>query len=148
MIRLQEGRKKTNEDDLREAVNRVAEKERRGEIEENSETFVVPERLMADPQPLKEGESAIASTRTHSISDVTEVVLKNGIKIALKSTNFLDDQVLMRVVARGGLSEVPKEKYKGDLQRVLLLANWAYLDTDRKFSPTPWRGKESTLFQI
>ena len=112
MIRLQEGRKKTNEDDLREAVNRVAEKERRGEIEENSETFVVPERLMADPQPLKEGESAIASTRTHSISDVTEVVLKNGIKIALKSTNFLDDQVLMRVVARGGLSEVPKEKYK------------------------------------
>ena len=115
MIRLQEGRKKTNEDDLREAVNRVAEKERNGEIEENLETFFVPERLMADPQPLKEGSTAIASTRTHPISDVTEVVLKNGIKIALKSTNFLDDQVLMRVAARGGLSEISKEEYKDAL---------------------------------
>ena len=115
MIRLQEGRKKTNEEDLREALNRVAEKERLGEIEENSAAFFVPERLMAEPQPLKEGETAIASTRTHSVSDVTEVILKNGIKIALKSTNFLDDQVLMRVVARGGLSEVSQEEYKDAL---------------------------------
>ena len=103
---------------------------------------------MADPQPLKEGSTAIASTRTHPISDVTEVVLKNGIKIALKSTNFLDDQVLMRHVA----SKVDYRKYRrrNTKTRSLLvqsLANWVCLDIDRKFSPTPWRVKESTWFQ-
>ena len=37
--------------------------------------------------------------------------LANGVRVATKTTDFLDDQVLVRAFARGGLSEVPEKQY-------------------------------------
>ena len=70
---------------------------------------------MAEPQPMQEGETAFVNKRTWPISDVYEVDLKNGMKVCLKSTNFLDDQIVMRCVARGGLSEISQTEYKDAL---------------------------------
>ena len=39
------------------------------------------------------------------------LTLSNGMKVGMKTTDFLDDQVLVRCFAKGGLSEVPESEY-------------------------------------
>jgi predicted Zn-dependent peptidase len=107
VIRVQEGRKRTSEDDLREAIENVRLREIEGAIDQ-SEVFDIPEVLM-DATSLTSG--TIVGSRELPALEVNEITLNNGMRIAIRVTDFLDDQVLIRGVARGGLSEVAQIDY-------------------------------------
>ena len=51
------------------------------------------------------------SCREFSAVGFKVLELDNGMRVALKTTDFLDDQVLVRAFARGGLSEVGEPEY-------------------------------------
>ena len=48
----------------------------------------------------------VVSRTEHSSLDATEVVLSNGMRVVLKHTRFLDDEVQFKAFAYGGLSEL------------------------------------------
>lgn len=107
VIRVQEGRRTTGEAALRAAIEHVQKEEAKGMIEP-SEVFYIPESLM-DLTSLVSG--TIVNGRDLPALETREVILNNGMRVALRVTDFLDDQVLFRGVARGGLSEVRKDEY-------------------------------------
>jgi predicted Zn-dependent peptidase len=107
VIRVQEGRKYTSEADLCSAIEQVRIEEFEGSIDE-SEVFNIPEVLM-DASSLKPG-TVIASRHLPAL-EMHEITLSNGMRIGIKVTDFLDDQVLLRGCARGGLSEVSEGEY-------------------------------------
>ena len=108
VIRAMEGRATTTEADIAAAMTKIQGEEDRGEITETS-MFHVPETLIeqdALPAPGK-----IVSCREFSAVGFKVLELDNGMRVALKTTDFLDDQVLVRAFARGGLSEVGEPEY-------------------------------------
>ena len=71
--------------------------------------LAAPEALMASLPEL--GPDAVILHRRHWPSlDVTELTLSNGMRVALKRTSLLDDQVLLSATAHGGLSQLPPGK--------------------------------------
>ena len=108
VIRAMEGRALTTEKDIAGAIDTIQREEHAGSITEN-EMFNVPERLIEEdtlPPPGKiEGE------RKFPELGFKIVQLSNGMQVAMKQTDFLDDQVLVRCFARGGLSEVDQKDY-------------------------------------
>lgn len=108
VIRAMEGRALTTEKDIAGAIDTIQREEHAGAITEN-EMFNVPERLIEEdtlPPPGKiEGE------RKFPKLGFKIVQLSNGMQVAMKQTDFLDDQVLVRCFARGGLSEVDQKDY-------------------------------------
>lgn len=107
VIRVQEGRKRTSESALRAAIDSVGREEAENAISP-SEVFNIPEVLM-DPTSLASG--TVVRSRELPELQTHELILNNGMRIALRVTDFLDDQVLIRGVARGGLSEVDATDY-------------------------------------
>ena len=107
MIRVQEGRRYTGEDELHAAIEQVRREETDGMIGE-SKVFNIPEVLM-ESGSLVSGD--IVSSRELPELEVNEFVLSNGMRVVYRVTDFLDDQVLIRGSARGGLSEVNQESY-------------------------------------
>ena len=107
VIRVQEGRRYTGEDELHAAIEQVRREETEGMIGE-SKVFNIPEVLM-ESGSLVSGD--IVSSRELPELEVNEFVLSNGMRIVYRVTDFLDDQVLIRGSARGGLSEVKQESY-------------------------------------
>ena len=108
VIRAMEGRATTTEADIAAAMTKIQGEEEKGEITETS-MFHVPETLIeqdALPAPGK-----IVSCREFSAVGFKVLELDNGMRVALKTTDFLDDQVLVRAFARGGLSEVGEPEY-------------------------------------
>lgn len=49
---------------------------------------------------------SIVSERTFQALGATELTLSNGMRVCFKSTDFLEDEVLLSGFASGGLSEV------------------------------------------
>lgn len=50
--------------------------------------------------------SGVISERHYPELNVRELTLVNGLRVAIKETDFLNDEVLITAVANGGLSEV------------------------------------------
>jgi predicted Zn-dependent peptidase len=69
----------------------------------------VPSSLMPAP-PTVTPEAKIISRRIWSAWDVKELSLSNGLRVAIKRTPWLDDQVLLSAYAHGGLSQLPNGK--------------------------------------
>ena len=107
VIRVQEGHKRTSESQMYEVIDKIHREENNGEIN-MSEVFKIPDALM-DGDDLVAG--SITQTRFLSGLDMTEITLSNGMRVAIRVTDFLDDQVLIRGSARGGLSEVSQVDY-------------------------------------
>ena len=108
VIRAMEGRSTVAEVDIAAAAAKIQDEENRGLITKNS-AFDVPEALVetkALPAP-----GAVTRTTAFSKMGFRVSELANGVRVATKTTNFLDDQVLIRAFARGGLSEVPEKQY-------------------------------------
>jgi predicted Zn-dependent peptidase len=110
VIRAMEGRPTVTETDIAQACSRIQDEENRGEISPNA-MFDVPEHLIdpnANPLP---PPGTVTATKTFKTMGFNTYTLSNGITVALKTTDFLDDQVLVRAFAKGGLSEIPESKY-------------------------------------
>ena len=108
VIRAMEGRSTVAEADIAAAAAKIQLEENRGLITRNG-AFDVPEALVdtkALPAP-----GAVTRTRAFSKMGFRVSELANGVRVATKITDFLDDQVLVRAFARGGLSEVPEKQY-------------------------------------
>lgn len=108
VIRVMEGRATTAESDIAAAVAKIQREDDLGEITENP-IFKVPESLIEKGKLLTTGQ--IVEERTFPNLDFDVVDLENGMRVAMKTTNFLDDQVVLRCFAQGGLSEVPRAEY-------------------------------------
>ncbi|GJP47352.1 hypothetical protein CLOM_g6553 [Closterium sp. NIES-68] len=67
----------------------------------------IPESIVQTP-PVP-GE--VQEQREYPGVGVTELRLSNGMRVAIKCTDFLDDQILISGYAYGGLSEVPYAQY-------------------------------------
>lgn len=63
----------------------------------------VPDRLVAETEEPEVGE--VLSRKAWPGIGAAEIVLANGMRVALKKTDFLNDQVLVSAFAAGGLSE-------------------------------------------
>lgn len=63
---------------------------------------------LLDPLP-KPG--AIAKTSTREKFGITEWHLANGVKVVVKPTDFREDEILMRAVSYGGMSQAPDADY-------------------------------------
>uniref|UniRef100_A0A7S0SIB4 Peptidase M16 C-terminal domain-containing protein n=1 Tax=Mantoniella antarctica TaxID=81844 RepID=A0A7S0SIB4_9CHLO len=112
VIRAMEGRAATREDDISAAVATIQAEEDAGEITENA-MFKVPENLIEKDGLMTAG--SIVDERTFPNLGFTVVGLANGMRVAMKTTNFLDDQVLVRCFARGGMSEVSRAEHLDSL---------------------------------
>jgi predicted Zn-dependent peptidase len=112
VIRAMEGRAATREDDISAAVATIQAEEDAGEITENA-MFKVPETLIEKDGLMTAG--SIVDERTFPNLGFTVVGLANGMRVAMKTTNFLDDQVLVRCFARGGMSEVSRAEHLDSL---------------------------------
>eukprot|EP00882_Tetradesmus_deserticola_P013219 GHRQ01014016.1.p1 GENE.GHRQ01014016.1~~GHRQ01014016.1.p1 ORF type:complete len:535 (+),score=251.96 GHRQ01014016.1:49-1653(+) len=55
--------------------------------------------------------AGVVSERHYPELEVREVTLVNGMRLAIKQTDFLADEVLLTAVAVGGLSEVPRSSF-------------------------------------
>lgn len=66
----------------------------------------VPTSLMPAPPPVTP-DACIVSRREWSCWQVSELTLSNGLRVAIKRTPWLDDQVLLSAFAHGGLSQLP-----------------------------------------
>jgi len=64
------------------------------------------ELMLLRTPPVLSDAAGVASRR--QLGEVTELVLRNGLRVALKRTPFLDDQVLLQAFAHGGLSEASR----------------------------------------
>ncbi len=108
VIRAMEGRATVTEADIAAAAAKIQDEENKGTITKNG-AFDVPESLVetkALPAP-----GAVKRTTAFSKMGFRVSELANGVRVATKTTDFLDDQVLVRAFARGGLSEVPEKQY-------------------------------------
>jgi len=83
------------EDDLLAVFGRVAE----SEIAPYEDTSVEEPLIATLPEP-----GSIVAERTVDTVGVTEWELSNGVTVALKPTDFTDDQILMRSFSPGGTS--------------------------------------------
>ena len=108
VIRAMEGRAFTTVADIAAVAAQIQAEEDAGEITEN-DAFKVPESLIEKGKLLTPGP--IVEERQFPNLGFNVVDLENGMRVAMKSTNFLDDQVLVRCFARGGLSEVPENEF-------------------------------------
>jgi hypothetical protein len=62
----------------------------------------VPDDLMAElPEP-----GSVVSERAWPLLGATELLLNNGMRVLLKETDHLEDELLVTGFARGGLSQV------------------------------------------
>jgi predicted Zn-dependent peptidase len=108
VIRAMEGRATVKEADIAAAAAKIQDEENRGAIAKNG-AFDVPETLVdAGRLPAPGG---VVETTAFSKMGFNVSSLANGVRVATKTTDFLDDQVLVRAFARGGLSEVPEKQY-------------------------------------
>jgi len=108
VIRTMEGRATVTEADVAAAASRIQEEEAAGAIGAN-DAFDVPENLIEEsglPDP-----GRVVKTTEFKTMGFKVFELSNGMTVATKTTDFLDDQVLLRAFARGGLSEVPEKRY-------------------------------------
>ena len=103
-----EGRALTTEKDIAGAIDTIQREEHAGAITEN-EMFNVPERLIEEdtlPPPGKiEGE------RKFPELGFKIVQLSNGMQVAMKQTDFLDDQVLVRKARARRFEQVDQKDY-------------------------------------
>ena len=69
---------------------------------------------LGDGSLLKEEPKSgkVASSKKLPNFDVTEVILSNGARVLLKSTDFKNDQILMSCYASGGASVYPDNEYQ------------------------------------
>jgi len=107
VIRVQEGHKRTSERQLQDVIDSIHLEELNGSIM-TSKVFQIPDMLM-DPSVLVPG--SIVHKRFLPALEMTEITLSNGMRVAIRVTDFLDDQVLIRGSARGCLSEVSQTDY-------------------------------------
>ena len=112
VIRAMEGRATITEADVAAACETIRGEEARGEIS-RADVFEIPETLIEESSLPTPGR--VVSARTFERFGFKQLTLANGMRVAMKRTDFLDDQVLIRAFARGGLSESPREQYLDSL---------------------------------
>lgn len=110
VIRAMEGRATVTEQDIAQCAQKIQDEENKGLITPN-DMFLVPDQLIDDKKNPLPKPGSIVSQKTFTTMGFAVHELSNGIKIALKTTDFLDDQVLIRAFAKGGLSEIEESKY-------------------------------------
>ncbi|KAG2499479.1 hypothetical protein HYH03_002426 [Edaphochlamys debaryana] len=101
------------EAELKQVLERVAAAEAShaiGPWEEppTPDALIAPEAL---PEPLPPGEAVVAERSWPAPLHVTELTLCNGMRVAIKPTAFMRDEVHITGFALGGLSEVPLELF-------------------------------------
>ncbi|GFR46296.1 hypothetical protein Agub_g7852, partial [Astrephomene gubernaculifera] len=97
------------EEQLKQVVERVAAAEAGGSIPPWQEP-PAPESLMAElPEPLPVEEAVVGERYFPAPLDVTELTLRNGMRVCFKNTAFMRDEVHLTGFAVGGLSEVPRD---------------------------------------
>ena len=77
-------------------------------VEEDEPVFEIPGWLK---ETLPYDESLIASRTKHEHTGIVDVVLKNGFRLVLRSTNDEDRKVQLQLFAQGGLSKAPEQDY-------------------------------------
>ena len=94
-----------SEAELLSVLARVDAQEAEGSIPP-PDVAQVPTSLMPAP-PAVTPEARIMSRREWNAWGVHELTLSNGLRVAIKRTPWLDDQVLLSAFAHGGLSQLP-----------------------------------------
>lgn len=61
----------------------------------------------SETQASKTSLSAIQSQTTHAELGITQITLRNGMRVCLKPTTFEEDEVLIRLTAKGGYAALP-----------------------------------------
>lgn len=107
-IRVMEGRRSTTVEEIEAVVREIQREEDAGEITENA-MFQVPSVVLKDEALPPPGR--VTEERSFPSVGFEVLTLSNGMKVGMKTTDFLDDQVLVRCFAKGGLSEVPESEY-------------------------------------
>ena len=79
-------------------------------------TIVKSFTIHSDEQPGMQIQENISSEKYFPDLDLTEIILKNGMKVILKPTQFEEDEVMVHLSARGGFSSLePKDRASGQL---------------------------------
>jgi hypothetical protein len=106
---------------LKQVVDDVAKAESERILINPWEEGDVPEELI----PPVERPLAVKPcfTRRWDSLDVTELTFPNGLRVAYKCTDLLDDQVILSGFAAGGLSELPKGRRYDAASCAALLVN-------------------------
>ena len=84
---------------------------------------------------------SIVAERTVDTVGVTEWELSNGVRVALKQTDFRDDQILFRAFSPGGLSlvddaDLPAVAEGGGLINASGLGSFSRIDLQKKLTGT------------
>lgn len=117
-MKTMEHRQTVSAEQLQQVVERVQKCEAAGEVDP-WEVGDIPESLIpADRMP--EGAKPTSVRRWESL-DLHQLVFPNGMKVAYKCTDFLDDQVLVSGFAYGGLSEVARKDFNSASCAMLLV---------------------------
>ena len=90
-------------EEIEAVVREIQREEDAGEITENA-MFQVPSVVLKDEALPPPGR--VTEERSFPSVGFEVLTLSNGMKVGMKTTDFLDDQVLVRCFAKGGLSEV------------------------------------------
>ena len=107
VVKSIEHRKLVDEQKLGSVVHQAQAMEEMGNIEAWEEEDI-PESLIS-PLP---GPGSIAQKKEHPKLGVVEFILSNGMRVMLKQTDYLDDQVLVSGFAWGALSNVAEEDFR------------------------------------
>lgn len=102
-------RRPPSEAELLAVLAEVEALEASGSLPPPADDAAAPDALMAAPPEIT-ADAVIESRREWPRLGVTELRLRNGMRVAYKRTDFLDDQILLSGFAHGGLSEVPPER--------------------------------------
>eukprot|EP00899_Mesostigma_viride_P018829 jgi/Mesvir1/26948/Mv20668-RA.1 len=107
IVKTVENKQRVKEAELRAVLVKVAALEASQDLEPWQEDDIPTEIVRAPP-----ASGHIVKKRKVDQIDAVELVLSNGMRVCYKKTDFLDDQLLMRGFAYGGLSELPEEEFR------------------------------------
>ncbi len=91
------------EAEIRSLLTKVQSQDIMAYVDEFNDEPLLADKLMAKP---------VTSTKEISEIDATEITLANGVKVVLKSTDFKNDEVLLRAFSLGGNSVYDDQDYK------------------------------------
>ncbi len=91
------------ETEIRSLLTKVKDQTIKAYVDEVNDEPLLAEKLMAKP---------VTSTKEISEINATEITLANGVKVVLKSTDFKNDEVLLRAFSLGGNSIYNDQEYQ------------------------------------
>ncbi|XP_071721497.1 zinc protease PQQL-like isoform X2 [Rutidosis leptorrhynchoides] len=106
VIKAIEPRAVATVDDLKTTVLKINSLEENGNISPWDEDYIPEEIVTSKPNP-----GSIVQESEYVNIGATELILLNGMRVCYKCTDFLEDQVLFKGYAYGGLSELPENEY-------------------------------------